>query len=94
MGADDVASDKGIKTLVPANAESLVSINPDAIFVMRDGLSSTGGMKGLLARAGVANTTAGRKQRVIAIPDGISLSFGPQTGEVLTAVAKALYGVK
>ena len=94
VGADDVASDKGITTLVPANAESLVSINPDAIFVMRDGLASTGGMKGLLARAGVANTTAGRKQRVISIPDGISLSFGPQTGEVLTAVAKALYGVK
>ncbi|GAE75468.1 heme ABC transporter [Cutibacterium acnes JCM 18918] len=93
MGADDVASDKGITTLVPANAESLVSIN-GCDLRHEDGLASTGGMKGLLARAGVANTTAGRKQRVISIPDGISLSFGPQTGEVLTAVAKALYGVK
>ena len=42
----------------------------------------------------MANTIAGRNHRVIAIPDGISLSFGPQTGEVLTSVAKALYGVK
>ncbi|GAE72539.1 heme ABC transporter [Cutibacterium acnes JCM 18916] len=42
MGADDVASDKGITTLVPANAESLVSINPDAIFVMRMGLLPPG----------------------------------------------------
>ena len=94
VGGDDVAGDKGIKSVAPANAESLVSLNPDAIFVMKDGLTSTGGMKGLLARAGVANTTAGRNHRVIAIPDGISLSFGPQTGEVLTSVAKALYGVK
>ncbi|OCK13051.1 ABC transporter substrate-binding protein [Cutibacterium avidum] len=94
VGGDDVAGDKGIESVAPANAESLVSLNPDAIFVMKDGLTSTGGMKGLLARAGVANTTAGRNHRVIAIPDGISLSFGPQTGEVLTSVAKALYGVK
>ncbi|AOG29236.1 ABC transporter substrate-binding protein [Cutibacterium avidum] len=94
VGGDDVAGDKGIKSVAPANAESLVSLNPDAIFVMKDGLTSTGGMKGLLARAGVANTIAGRNHRVIAIPDGISLSFGPQTGEVLTSVAKALYGVK
>ncbi|MDO4411663.1 hemin ABC transporter substrate-binding protein [Cutibacterium sp.] len=94
VGGDDVAGDKGIKSIAPANAESLVSLNPDAIFVMKDGLASTGGMKGLLKRAGVANTTAGKNQRVIAIPDGISLSFGPQTGEVLTSVAKALYGVK
>ncbi|WCC81039.1 ABC transporter substrate-binding protein [Cutibacterium equinum] len=94
VGGDDVAGDKGIKSVAPANAESLVSLNPDAIFVMKAGLASTGGMKGLLARAGVANTTAGKNQRVISIPDGISLSFGPQTGEVLTLVAKALYGVK
>ena len=94
VGGDDVAGDKGIKSVAPANAESLVTLNPDAIFVMKNGLTSTGGMKGLLARAGVANTIAGRNHRVIAIPDGISLSFGPQTGEVLTSVAKALYGVK
>lgn len=94
VGANDVASARGLGSTTPANAESLVAVNPEVIFVMRDGLASTGGMEGLLSRAGVAQTRAGKNQRVISIPDGISLAFGPQTGEVLVAVAKAMYGIE
>ncbi len=93
IGARDIASEKGILGTVPANAESLLLLNPDVIFTMTDGLESTDGLDGLLSRPGMADTTAGKNERVIAIPDGMSLSFGPQTGEVLIAVAKALYGV-
>ena len=93
VGARDIASEKGIIGTVPANAESLLLLNPDVIFTMTDGLESTDGVEGLLARPGVSDTTAGQKQRIIAIPDGMSLSFGPQTGDVLLAVAEALYGV-
>lgn len=93
VGGEDVAGEKGIRSVAPANAESLVSLDPEVILVMEEGLRSTGGLKGLLKRAGVSNTTAGRNQRVVAIPDGIALSFGPQTGEVLTAVSRAVHGV-
>lgn len=93
VGARDIASEEGILGTVPANAESLLLLNPDVIFTMTDGLDSTDGVDGLLARPGMADTTAGKNERIIAIPDGMSLSFGPQTGEVLVAVAKALYGV-
>lgn len=94
VGGNDVASAHGITTTTSANAESLVALDPEVIFVMKDGLASTDGLDGLLARAGVAQTRAGAHSRVISIPDGISLSFGPQTGEVLLAVARALYGVQ
>ncbi|WP_175956362.1 hemin ABC transporter substrate-binding protein [Schaalia sp. Marseille-Q2122] len=93
VGARDVAGANGIRGVSPANAESLVTLNPEVIFVMTSGLESTEGLPGLLARPGVAETRAGQKQRVIAIPDGLSLSFGPQTGETLLAIARALYGV-
>ena len=94
LGLKDAASEAGIKSLVPANAESLVKLNSDVILTMTHGLESTGGLDGFLKRPGVKNTTAGQKQRIVAIPDGISLSFGPQTGQILTSVAKAIYGVK
>lgn len=93
VGARDVAGANGIRGVSPANAESLVTLNPEVIFVMTSGLESTEGLPGLLARPGVAETRAGQKQRIIAIPDGLSLSFGPQTGDTLLAIARALYGV-
>ena len=93
IGARDIASEEGILGTVPANAESLLLLNPDVIFTMKDGLESTDGVEGLLSRPGVSDTTAGKNERIIAIPDGMSLSFGPQTGDVLVAGAKALYGV-
>ncbi|MDY6143075.1 MAG: ABC transporter substrate-binding protein [Arcanobacterium sp.] len=93
VGAQDAATTAGMTGTVPASAESLLAINPEVIFTMSSGLESTNGLDGLLARPGVAQTLAGSKQRVIAIPDGTSLSFGPQTGEILSSVARALYGV-
>ncbi|MCS4484386.1 ABC transporter substrate-binding protein [Gleimia sp. 6138-11-ORH1] len=94
VGAKDLATENGITGVTPANAEALVALNPEVIFTMSGGLESTEGLEGLMARPGVSQTRAGKTQRVIAIPDGLSLSFGPQTGETLLAVAKALYGVK
>lgn len=94
VGARDVAGANGIEDMIPANAESLVSLNPEVIFAMSSGLESGGGMEGLMQRPGVIQTRAGKSQRVVVIPDGISLSFGPQSADVLYLVAKALYGVE
>ncbi|WP_083563067.1 heme/hemin ABC transporter substrate-binding protein [Boudabousia liubingyangii] len=94
VSAKDVAGENGIKTVSPANPEALVKLNPEVIFVMKDGLHSTGDLDGFMSRPGVKQTIAGQKTRLISIPDGISLSFGPQSGQVLELVARALYGVK
>ena len=71
----------------------MVSLNPEIYFMMTHGLESAGGIDQLLTRPGVADTIAGKKPRVVAIPDGMALSFGPQTGQILLNVAKQMYGV-
>lgn len=94
VGLQDLAGENGIRDLVPANAESLAKLNPEVILAMTGGIESAGGMESFMARPGVAQTAAGKNQRVVAIPDGIALSYGPQSGEVLLNIAKAIYGVK
>lgn len=94
VGGHDVASANNLGALTPANAESLVTIDPEVIFVMEHGLDSTGGLEGFMARPGVAETRAGKNQRLVTIPDGVSLAFGPQTAEVILKIAEQLYGVE
>lgn len=91
LGLDDVAGDSGITDLAPANAESLVGLDPEIILTMRDGVESTGGVDGLLARPGVAETTAGAKKRLVIAGDNQLLSYGPRTPANLEALATALY---
>lgn len=91
LGGIDVAAESGIGAASPASAEALAELNPEVIIMMSGGLESTGDIAGLLQRPGVAQTIAGQNQRVLALPDGQSLAFGPQTGELLLRGAQALY---
>lgn len=91
VGGVDVATEAGIMDTAPANAEALARLNPDVFIMMTGGLESTGGLDGLMQRPGIAQTTAGRAERIVALPDGMSLAFGPQTGEILLRTALALY---
>ncbi|OFT87798.1 MULTISPECIES: heme/hemin ABC transporter substrate-binding protein [Corynebacterium] len=91
IGAIDVGTENNLSYIEPANAEALARLNPDAFIMMTGGLKSTGGIDGLLKRPGVAQTKAGQKRRVITIPDGQSLAFGPMTGQTLLRTAQALY---
>ncbi|WP_223693476.1 heme/hemin ABC transporter substrate-binding protein [Leifsonia poae] len=91
LGAVDVATAAGITGAKPANSEALLATNPDLLLTMTDGLASTGGVDGLLQRAGVADTAAGRHQRIVDMADGQVLSFGPTTPAVLRSLADAIY---
>lgn len=91
LGLHDVAKDNGITDLRPANAESLVTLDPEIILTMSEGLASTGGIDGLLGRPGLATTTAGKNQRIITAGDTQLLSYGPRTPENLLALAEAIY---
>lgn len=91
LGLDDVALDAGITDLRPANAESLISLDPEIILAMKDGIDSTGGVDGLLGRPGMAATTAGSNKRVIVVADTQLLSYGPRTPDNLLALAHAIY---
>lgn len=45
VGAKDLATEKGINGVTPANAEALAKLNPEVIFTMSGGLESTEGLK-------------------------------------------------
>jgi iron complex transport system substrate-binding protein len=92
LGGIDVAAEIGWSGMKPMTDEALIAANPDLILVMTDGLSSVGGVDGLLeSKPAVALTTAGMHCRVVDMADGQVLSFGPQTPAVLDALARAIY---
>ncbi|MQY22188.1 heme/hemin ABC transporter substrate-binding protein [Nocardia macrotermitis] len=92
LGGTDAGQAAGItEPFTAITSESMISANPDVFLVMSDGLASVGGVAGLAKIPGVAQTDAGRNQRVIDMADAVLLSFGPNTGRILTALSHALY---
>ena len=89
-GGTDAGSDAGLAAFVPLTAEAVATLNPDVILVMTKGLESVGGMDGLVNLPGVAQTTAGRDRRVIAVDDTMLLSFGPRTGRLVDRLSAAI----
>ncbi len=89
-GGVDVGSAAGLGAFVPLTAEALAAADPDVLLVMTKGLESVGGVSGLAALPGVAQTRAGRDGRVVAVDDTLLLSFGPRTGGLVDRLAQAL----
>ncbi|MEU2200733.1 ABC transporter substrate-binding protein [Isoptericola sp. NPDC019482] len=92
VGAVDVASEIGWKGMRPVNDEGIVAAQPDVLLMMSKGLESAGGVDGLLERLpALAQTPAGENRRIVAMDDSQILAFGPETAQVLDALARALY---
>ncbi|MFJ5061591.1 hemin ABC transporter substrate-binding protein [Streptomyces nigra] len=92
-GAVDAGAESGLtKDFTAITDEALAKAAPDAILVMRKGLDSVGGVDGLVALPGVAQTPAGMDRRIISVEDGVLLSYGPRTDQVLKSVVAQLYG--
>lgn len=89
-GGVDAGAEAGLEAFTPLTAEALVALDPDVLLVMTGGLESVDGMEGLLALPGVAQTTAGRERRVIAVDDEVLLSYGPRTGALVELLREAL----
>ncbi|MEI6217169.1 MAG: ABC transporter substrate-binding protein [Actinomycetes bacterium] len=60
-------------------AEALIAMRPDVLLLMTKGLASVGGISGLVALPGIAQTPAGKNRRVVTVDDSLLLSFGPRT---------------
>ncbi|MDK8286468.1 MAG: ABC transporter substrate-binding protein [Actinotignum sanguinis] len=91
VGGHDMAGEAGVTQARPASQEALLVANPEVIIVMTNGLSALGGIEALEGQPGISQTEAGKKQRVLAIPDNLSLGFGPQSGDLIRAMGQALY---
>ena len=82
-GGVDVGAEAGYEPFTPLTAEALIAAAPDVLLVMTEGLASVGGVDGLRALPGVAQTPAGASGRVIAVDDTVLLSFGARTGALI-----------
>ncbi|MFI9765796.1 hemin ABC transporter substrate-binding protein [Streptomyces sp. NPDC052415] len=91
-GGIDAGAESGLtKDFTAITSEALVKAAPDAILVMSKGLASVGGIDGLVKIPGVAQTPAGMDRRVVSIEDGVLLTYGPRTDQVLESVVRQLY---
>jgi iron complex transport system substrate-binding protein len=82
-GGRDVGAESGVVGTVTVTPEALVAAAPDVIIVPQEGLEALGGIDGLLAIPGIAETPAGKARRILAYPEGDFLTFGPRIGESL-----------
>lgn len=89
-GGMDAGANAGLDPFVPLTAEALADLDPDVLLVMTGGLESVNGVEGLIALPGVAQTTAGRERRIIAVDDRVLLSYGPRTGALVELLREAL----
>lgn len=92
IGAEDAGTAMGLEKFRPITSEGMILAAPDVLLLMTKGYESVGGMEGLLKIPGIAQTPAAQNQRVVTMDDGILLSFGPRTGEVITHLAAEVYG--
>ncbi|KGA13647.1 hypothetical protein GM51_19205 [freshwater metagenome] len=90
IGAVDVGAQKLDLPFTAMTSEAIAALNPEVIFVMTKGLASTGGVDGLVALPGVAQTDAGKNRRIIAVDDSLMLSFGPRTPNLILQMSNAL----
>lgn len=90
IGAVDLGAARFANPFNAMSAEVMASLNPDVILVMSKGLQSVGGISGISDLPGIAQTKAGRSQRVISVDDSLLLSFGPRTPDLLKRLQLAL----
>ncbi len=82
---------QGFEDFKPLTSEALVASNPDVILLFDSGLSSLGGIDGLLQVQGIAQTTAGRDRRVVEMDGQFLTGFGPRLGKAIVDLAEKIH---
>ncbi|MGY1577744.1 heme/hemin ABC transporter substrate-binding protein [Streptomyces sp. MN13] len=91
-GAVDAGVEAGLdKPFTPLTSEALVEAQPEVILMMSKGLESVGGVEGLMDVPGIRETPAGADRRIVALEDGVLLSFGPRTPLVIDILVDRLH---
>ncbi|MER6673298.1 ABC transporter substrate-binding protein [Streptomyces sp. NPDC000983] len=91
-GAVDAGKEAGFdRPFTPITSEALVRAQPDVILMMTKGLESVGGVDGLVAIPGIAQTPAGMNRRVVDLEDGVLLGYGPRTPLVIDILVDRLH---
>jgi len=91
VGAIDVAAELGIGETQQITAEALLTAAPDVFILSTTGLASVGGLGGLLALPGIAETPAGKNRRVLTFEDQFLFGAGPRYGQLLRELVDAIH---
>ncbi|MBA4024823.1 MAG: ABC transporter substrate-binding protein [Gordonia sp.] len=92
LGGVDAGTAAGLTSaFTTVNTEAMINANPAVILVMTQGADSVGGLEQVLKLPGLAQTDAGRNNRVVQMDQAEILTFGPDTGRVLNALSEAIY---
>jgi iron complex transport system substrate-binding protein len=94
LGGVDVGAAISDTPFSAFSSESFANEDPEILLVMSKGLESVGGVDGLIALPGIAQTRAGKNRAIIAVDDSLLLSFGPRTPNLLIELADAIKQVK
>jgi iron complex transport system substrate-binding protein len=94
LGGVDVGAAISNTPFSAFSSEAFTNEDPEILLVMSKGLESVGGVDGLIALPGIAQTRAGKNRAVIAVDDSLLLSFGPRTPNLLIELADAIKQVK
>lgn len=87
IGAHNAAS--GFTGYKPLTAEAAIAAAPDLILTTDQGLKAAGGVVGLLRLPGLADTPAGRAQRVVSMDALLLLGFGPRLPQAVRQLSEA-----
>ena len=90
IGGIDAGAQKFENPFTPMTAEAIATLNPDVFLVMSKGLESVGGVDGLIALPGIAQTQAGKNRAIVAVDDSLLLSFGPRSYSLLAALSQSI----
>ncbi|WP_419221557.1 heme/hemin ABC transporter substrate-binding protein [Gordonia sp. CPCC 206044] len=100
-GADDLIATLGGRdagaaaeltgAFTAVSAEAMITADPNVIMVMSQGADTVGGLEGVLTLPGIAETDAGRNRRIVQMDETKILAFGPDVGEVIGSLARAIY---
>ncbi|TCV96196.1 iron complex transport system substrate-binding protein [Luteibacter rhizovicinus] len=82
-GHNAIDSFAGYKAVSP---EAMVALAPDVIVLMHEREEDVGGVDGVLAMPGIAQTPAGRARRIVFVDGQALLGFGPRTAETAQAL--------
>lgn len=78
----------------PLTTESLVSVNPDVLFLFESGVQSMGGLEGLSQIPGFALTNAGKNGHVITMDGSLVSSFGPRLPQAIKELSEKINNLK
>jgi iron complex transport system substrate-binding protein len=81
-----------VRGFEPLSAEAVVEARPDLFLVPAKGLASLGGVDGLFALPGMAQTPAAGSKRAMAVDDLLLLGLGPRTGTAIGQISREVHG--